>query len=214
MIKKHQKEEFLDQVTNVVVNFFKKKELAATGTPKDDSQSLSVVDWFRGCDTLSPVDELKGDFEEFFRNYGILEDNRPQIEYLFEVFINGVKCEGVIAVKANDSDEAFIKAQDLISNGLFDSFPSLDVEYGVEPVEEDGYPLFEVASEKLPFSSETEIIATSDKDKAYQLFSEACHDNFRVTVSIQTSSGASPSVISEHEWDSSSERFSSNDSSN
>lgn len=68
MIKKHQKEEFLDQVTNVVVNFFKKKELAATGTPKDDSQDFSIVDWFRGCDTLSPVDELKGDFEEFFRN--------------------------------------------------------------------------------------------------------------------------------------------------
>lgn len=236
MIKKHQKEEFLDQVTNVVVNFFKKKELSTAEKSKDDSQDFSVSDWFRGCktlqkptgelkddsvqnqfrgcDTLSPVDELKRDFEDFFLNYGILEDDRPQIEYLFSVFINGVKCEGVIAVKANNSDEAFVKAQDLVSNGLFDSFPSLDIEYSVEPVEEDGYPLFRVESEKLPFSSETEIIKTSERDKAYQLFSEACHDNFRVTVSIQTSSGASSSVISEHEWDPCSERFSSNNNSN
>lgn len=214
MIKKHQKNEFLDQVTNVVVNFLKKKENAVAETSKADSRDFSVVDWFRGCDTLSPVDELKGDFEEFFRNYGILEDDRPQIEYLFSVFINGVKCEGVSIVKASDPDEAFVKAQDLVSNGLFELFPSLDIEYSVEPVEEEGYPLFRVASEKLPFSSETEIITTSDRDKAYRLFGEACHDNFRVAVSIQTSSGASPTVISEHEWDPSSERFSSNDNSN
>lgn len=199
MIKKHQKEEFLDQVTNVVVNFFKKKELAATGTPKDDSQDFSIVDWFRGCDTLSPVDELKGDFEEFFRNYGILEDDRPLIEHLFSVFINGVKCEGVIAVKANDPDEAFVKAQDLVSNGLFEAFPSLDVEYSVEPIEEDGYPLFEVSAEKLPFSSESKIITTSDKNEAYKCFEEACKNNTHVSISVRTSSGASSAVLKQWE---------------
>lgn len=44
MIKKHQKKEFLDQVTNVVVNFLKKKEHAAAETSKDDSRDFSVED--------------------------------------------------------------------------------------------------------------------------------------------------------------------------
>lgn len=34
MIKKHQKEEFLDQVTNVVVNFFKKRSSLQQGRLK------------------------------------------------------------------------------------------------------------------------------------------------------------------------------------
>lgn len=126
---------------------------------------------------MSPVDELKEDFEDFFRNYGLLEDDRPQIEYLFSVFINGIKCEGVSIVKASDPDEAFVKAQDLVSNGLFELFPSLDIEYSVEPIEEDRYPLFEVSAEKLPFSSEAKIITTPDKSKAYKYFEEACKNN-------------------------------------
>jgi len=44
-------------------------------------------------------------------------------------------------------------------------------------IEEDGYPLFEVSAEKLPFSSEAKIITTPDKSKAYKYFEEACKDN-------------------------------------
>lgn len=210
MIKKEDKPEFIGQIMDLFEDFLDEYGIKVPHQEGED-----------GYDPDTPVnlygkayDDLAEQLEGFFRSWGVIKDERPQVEYLFTLSLNGIKCDGNISVKARDPDEAYRKAQDLAETELSSSFPSLDIPYSVEPVEEEGYPLFRVASEKLPFSSETEIITTSDRDKAYRLFGEACYDNFRVAVSIQTSSGASPTVISEHEWDPSSERFSSNDNSN
>ena len=75
------------------------------------------------------------------------------------------------------------------------SFPSLDIPYDVEPVEEEGYPLYSIISELLPFSTEQKVVSTSDKADADALFEKACRDNSAVKLTVQTSSKASPAIL-------------------
>lgn len=155
-----------------------------------------------GYDPDTPVnlcgkayDNLAEQLETFFRRWGVIKDEHPQIEYLFTLSLNGVKCNGTISVKAKDSDEAYRKAQDLTETELSSSFPSLDIPYDVEPVEEEGYPLYSIITEFLPFSTEQKVVSTSDKADADALFEKACRDNSAVKLTVQTSSKASPAIL-------------------
>lgn len=87
-------------------------------------------------------DAVKEKLEQLFRNWKVLEDERPLIDYQFKVSINGARCEGSVSVKAVDSDDAYQKAQEKVSDRLCRAFPELDIEYDVEPVESEGYPIF------------------------------------------------------------------------
>ena len=143
-------------------------------------------------------------FEDFLDEYGIKipqkegeesYDERPQVEYLLILSLNGIKCDGTISVKAKDTDEAYRKAQDLAETELSSSFPSLDIPYDVEPIEEEGYPLYSIITEFLPFSTEQKVVSTSDKADADALFEKACSDNSAVKLTVQTSSKASPEIL-------------------
>ena len=114
---------------------------------------------------------------------------------LFTLSLNGVKCNGTISVKVEDPDEAYRKAQNLAETELYISFPSLNIPYDVEPVEEEGYPLYSIISELLPFSTEQKVVSTSDKADADALFEKACRDNSAVKLTVQTSSKASPAIL-------------------
>lgn len=155
-----------------------------------------------GCGPDTPAnlcgkayDNLAEHLETFFHRWGVIKDEHPQIEYLFTLSLNRVKCNGTISVKAKDSDEAYRKAQDLAKTELCSSFPSLDISYDVEPVEEEGYPLYSIISELLPFSTEQKVVSTSDKADADALFEKACRDNSAVKLTVQTSSKASPAIL-------------------
>lgn len=155
-----------------------------------------------GCGPDTPAnlcgkayDNLAEHLETFFHRWGVIKDEHPQIEYLFTLSLNGVKCNGTISVKAKDPDEAYRKAQDLAETELCSSFPSLDISYDVEPVEEERYPLYSIITELLPFSTEQKVVSTSEKADADALFEKACRDNSTVELTVQTSSKASPAIL-------------------
>lgn len=191
MIKKENKSEFIGQIMDIFEDFLDEYGIKI---PQKEGEE--------GCGPDTPAnlcgkayDNLAEQLETFFRRWGVIKDEHPQIEYLFTLSLNGVKCNGTISVKAKDSDEAYRKAQDLTETELSSSFPSLDIPYDVEPVEEEGYPLYSIITEFLPFSTEQKVVSTSDKADADALFEKACRDNSAVKLTVQTSSKASPAIL-------------------
>lgn len=60
----------------------------------------------------------------------------PKIKtYEFLVSLCGGWCNGRLSVEALNYDEAYKKAQDRVVDGLIKAFPTLDIEYAVEPAE-------------------------------------------------------------------------------
>lgn len=191
MIKKEDKHEFIGQIMDLFEDFLDEYGIKI---PQKEGEE--------GCDPDTPTnlcgkayDNLAEHLETFFHRWGVIKDEHPQIEYLFTLSLNGVKCNGTISVKAEDPDEAYRKAQNLAKTELCISFPSLDIPYDVEPVEEEGYPLYSIISELLPFSTEQKVVSTSDKADADALFEKACRDNSAVKLTVQTSSKASPAIL-------------------
>lgn len=191
MIKKEDKPEFIGQIMDLFEDFLDENGIKI---PQKEGEE--------GYDPDTPVnlygkayDDLAEQLEVFFRSWGVIKDERPQVEYLFSLSLNGIKCDGNISVKARDPDEAYRKAQDLAETELSSSFPSLDIPYNVEPVEEEGYPLYSIITEFLPFSTEQTTISTSVKAEADALFKEACRENSTVELTIKTSSKASPAIL-------------------
>lgn len=147
MIKKENKSEFIGQIMDIFEDFLDEYGIKI---PQKEGEE--------GCGPDTPAnlcgkayDNLAEHLETFFHRWGVIKDEHPQIEYLFTLSLNGVKCNGTISVKAEDPDEAYRKAQNLAETELCISFPSLDIPYDVEPVEEEGYPLYSIISELLPF---------------------------------------------------------------
>lgn len=191
MIKKEDKSEFIGQIMDIFEDFL--DEYGIKIPQKEEEE---------GCGPDTPAnlcgkayDNLAEQLETFFHRWGVIKDEHPQIEYLFTLSLNGVKCNGTLSVKAKDSDEAYRKAQDLAETELCSSFPSLDISYDVEPVEEERYPLYSIITELLPFSTEQKVVSTSEKADADALFEKACRDNSTVELTVQTSSKASPAIL-------------------
>ena len=152
MIKKEDKSEFIGQIMDLFEDFLDEYGIKI---PQKGGEE--------GYDPDTPVnlygnayDDLAEQLEGFFRSWGVIKDERPQVEYLFILSLNGIKCDGTISVKAKD----------LAETELSSSFPSLDIPYDVEPVEEEGYPLYSIITEFLPFSTEQKVVSTSDKADA------------------------------------------------
>ena len=57
-------------------------------------------------------------------------------DYDFEVIIGERKCGGLITIYADDKEDAVDKAIQYVGNKLYESFPELDIEYGVNCISE------------------------------------------------------------------------------
>ena len=53
----------------------------------------------------------------------------------FDVMLCGGYANGSLEIEAQDFDEAYDKAMDMVGNKLADAFPELDIEYNVEETE-------------------------------------------------------------------------------
>lgn len=191
MIKKEDKSEFIGQILDLFEDF-----LDEYGIKIPQKEGVDDYDPDTPANLCGKAyDDLAEHLQTFFRSWGVIKDECPQVEYLFILSLNGIKCDGTISVKAKDTDEAYRKAQDLAETELSSSFPSLDIPYDVEPVEEEGYPLYSIITEFLPFSTEQTTISTSVKAEVDALFKNACKDNSTVELTIQTSSKASPAIL-------------------
>lgn len=61
----------------------------------------------------------------------------PKIKtYEFLVSLCGGWCNGKLSVEALSYDEAYEKAMDRVVGALVKGFPTLDIEYAVEPAED------------------------------------------------------------------------------
>lgn len=56
--------------------------------------------------------------------------------YKFAVILCGGYCGGYLEIKANNEDEAYSIAEDYVAEGLVKAFPTLDIPYNIEEVEE------------------------------------------------------------------------------
>ena len=191
MIKKEDKPEFIRQIMELFEDFLDEYRIKIPQKEGVDDYDPDTPANLCG----KAYDELEEHLQKFLRSWGVIKDERTQIEYLFTLSLNGVKCNGTISVKVEDPDEAYRKAQNLAETELYISFPSLNIPYDVEPVEEEGYPLYSIISELLPFSTEQKVVSTSDKADADALFEKACRDNSAVKLTVQTSSKASPAIL-------------------
>ena len=92
-ICKEEKNEFIGQVIQVFEGFLDERNIMIPGDNNgSEIESTAKIDGNNyGC--------IKNNLEMLFHNWNILEDDRPLIEYLFEVSLNGVKCGGTISVK-------------------------------------------------------------------------------------------------------------------
>ena len=191
MIKKEDKPEFIRQIMELFEDFLDEYRIKIPQKEGVDDYDPDTPANLCG----KAYDDLAEHLQTFFRSWGVIKDERPQIEYLFTLSLNGVKCNGTISVKVEDPDEAYRKAQNLAETELYISFPSLNIPYDVEPVEEEGYPLYSIISELLPIKKEQKVVSTSDKADADALFEKACRDNSAVKLTVQTSSKASPAIL-------------------
>ena len=57
-------------------------------------------------------------------------------DYYFEVIIGERKCGGQIIIFANNKADAIDKANQYVGNKLYEAFPELDIEYGVNCISE------------------------------------------------------------------------------
>ena len=113
---------------------------------------------------------IKDKLEKLFINWSVLEDERPLVEYLFEVSINGSKCGGTISVEAYDSDTAYQKAQDQVAEALYKALPTLDIEYDIELVQEEGYPKYRVTYMMQRSSSAEDVVDFQNYVNAVDLY--------------------------------------------
>lgn len=54
-------------------------------------------------------------------------------QYKFAVMLCGRYAGGFITIEAKDEDEAYGKAMEYVGATLYNAFPTLSIEYGVEP---------------------------------------------------------------------------------
>lgn len=117
MIKKEDQSEFIGQIMDLFEDFLDEYGIKI---PQKEGEE--------GYDPDTPINlygnaynDLAEQLEGFFRSWGVIKDERPQIEYLFTLSLNEVKCNGTISVKAEDPDEAYRKAQNLAKQNF--TFP-------------------------------------------------------------------------------------------
>ena len=54
------------------------------------------------------------------------------MKYKFAVILCGGYAGGTLKVQANDEDEAYEKAMEIVGNKLYEAFPTLSIDYNVE----------------------------------------------------------------------------------
>ena len=114
MIKKEDKSEFIGQILDLFEDFLDEYGIKI---PQKEGEEEYEPDTPANLCGKAYAD-LAEHLQTFFRSWGVIKDERPQIEYLFTLSLNGVKCNGTISVKAQDPDEAYRKAQDLAETRL------------------------------------------------------------------------------------------------
>lgn len=212
MVKRNEKIEFLGQLIDVFEDFLDEKGIMIPNPEKnedpDNPANLYGTDY----------ENIQSALEETLVNWGILESDVPEAEYLFKVSLNGVPCEGTLAVKAADEDTAYQIAQDMVSDRLGTAFPELDIEYGIDFVDADPdsstpdprgnvtwgypcksnynkYPKYRVTSKSNHFDAEDTIVETASLDKAKTLFLEKMKTNVTVFLETAASKAAKWEVI-------------------
>lgn len=135
MMKENEKAEFLGQLIDIFEDFLDEKGIVIPNEERDMDPNLDPDNSANiyGRD----YDSIRSGLEEILVNWGILESDAPMAEYLFKVSLNGVPCEGKLAVKATDEDAAYQIAKDMVSDRLCTAFPELDIEYGIDFVDAD-----------------------------------------------------------------------------
>lgn len=96
MIKKEDKPEFIGQIMDLFEDFL--DEYGIKIPQKEGEESYDPDTPVNLCGKA--YDDLAEQLEGFFRSWGVIKDERPQVEYLFILSLNGIKCEGTISVKA------------------------------------------------------------------------------------------------------------------
>ena len=77
-----------------------------------------------------------------FKKSNATENTKPSMDYpkikIYEFLVSlcGGWCNGRLSVEALSYEEAYEKAQYRVVHGLVTAFPTLDIEYNVEPAEE------------------------------------------------------------------------------
>lgn len=105
-ICKEEKNEFIGQVIRVFETFLEERNIMSPGESNgSEIESTAKIDG-------DNYDCIKNNLEMLFYNWKLLEDDRPLIEYLFEVSLNGVKCGGTISVKAVDDSRCLSESPD------------------------------------------------------------------------------------------------------
>lgn len=193
MVKKEDRSEFIGSVIDIFEEFLDEKGIVIPNTEREDEPDLApdeLVNFYG-----SNYDRVGKELEELFVNWKVLEDDRPLVDYCFKVSLNGVYCKGTISVKATDLDDAYQKAQNKVSDGLSKAFPELDIEYDVEPLEDDGYPIYRVVSKRNEFDYTENIVNTDDEERAKKLFQEKMLVDAVVYLEVKTSASAEWSVL-------------------
>lgn len=193
MVTKENSTEFIGQVIDILEDFLDEKGIIIPNAERDMNSNLRPEESANiyGSDYGFMQDELKN----LFISWKVLEVERPLIDYQFKVFINGERCEGTVSVKAVDIDDACQKAQEKVSDRLCRAFPELDIEYSVDPVESEGYPIYRISSKRNHFDAMEAATETTNIKGARELFQMLVSDNAEAWVDIRTSKTAEWSTI-------------------
>lgn len=174
-ITKEDRKEFIGQVIDVFEDFLDKKGIIISNDERDIDSDLEP----EGSTNIygNDYDSIREKLEKLFINWSVLEDERPLVEYLFEVSINGSKCGGTIFVEAYDSDTAYQKAQDQVAEALYKALPTLDIEYDIELVQEEGYPKYRVTYMTQSSSSAEDVVDFQNFVNALDLYKQKLKGN-------------------------------------
>lgn len=174
-ITKEDRKEFIGQVIDVFEDFLDKKGIIISNDERDIDSDLEP----EGSTNIygNDYDSIREKLEKLFINWSVLEDERPLVEYLFEVSINGSKCGGTISVEAYDSDTAYQKAQDQVAEALYKALPTLDIEYDIELVQEEGYPKYRVTYMMQSSSSAEDVVDFQNFVNALDLYKQKLKGN-------------------------------------
>ena len=92
MIKKEDKSEFIGQIMDLFEDF-----LDEYGIKIPQKEGVNDYDPDTPANLCGKAyDNLTEHLQTFFRSWGVIKDERPQIEYLFTLSLNRVKCNGII----------------------------------------------------------------------------------------------------------------------
>ena len=110
LVNKEDRSELLGQVIDVFEDFLCEKNINIFN-PNGDANIYG-----------NDYDHMRQKLNETLVNWGLLEDDRPLAEYLFEVSINDQKCNGrkQQLIKAIDDAEAYIPSSDELEIDYFD----------------------------------------------------------------------------------------------